>query len=365
MKMIDNLFKKNKSFSTPVDKVKYSANGFISDDKIHLGTYYRNDFDMEQINLAFENNEWFLESFAMCPAQAGASNGGQSKTILDEEYFTYRNIYNLKDFLAETYRGNLHPCLEYIIKHEDALHFLTELIQTKTKPNYNVDGLALLWSLNKTRDGVVIHKCFSKEKKLLSIPAYIDSVPVVAFGHRAFNDMQCKALIIPDTLKELNGISGCQKLQDITIPVSARECCPFLECRSLKNIYVENGNSQFVSVDGILYNADKTKLIRCPQNRQGKLLISETVLCIENWACCDCYGLEQIVFPNKIIKIGIDAFKNCTGVQSFDLPDSIQEISWGAFANIQRERIKCSEHSYSYKKLNEVFSNPYWHNYDA
>lgn len=343
------------------DDAGYFVRGYISENRIHLGSYYKNPGDREEIYLIFEENEYFLESEAWWPVHRGASNGGHTKNKFDTEYLILSNIYNLEDFFNSIYRGNLEPCCEKIKIHENILSFLNELIQTKTAPNYCTEGISLLWTLNEQSDGVIIHKCFSKEREILDIPTYINSIPVVEFGSRAFVGMECKKIIIPDTLKRLNGISGCKNIREINIPATVEECCPFSDCETLENIFVENGNETYVSVDGVLYNADKTKLLRCPQNKTGVLVIDDSALRVENWACCNCRALTQIVFPNNIKSIGMYAFKNCISVHSFCLPDGIENLSWGAFANIQRERIICTESSYSYKELEKNYSNENWH----
>ena len=57
---------------------------------------------------------------------------------------------------------------------------------------------------------------------------------------------------------------GCSSLTSITIPDSVTSIgnSPFLGCSYLTSIVVDNDNQYFTSIDGNLYNKDKTKLIQ-------------------------------------------------------------------------------------------------------
>ena len=53
----------SKSMHQPeyLDDAEYFVKGYISENEIHLGSYFRNSGDREEIFLVFENNEYFLE----------------------------------------------------------------------------------------------------------------------------------------------------------------------------------------------------------------------------------------------------------------------------------------------------------------
>lgn len=340
---------------------QHFVNGWENEHRIHLGSYYRNAGDREDCSLDWKDGEWYLNSAAFWPVWAGASNGGSSHTKLDAQYLTYNDIWTAEDFMKQIYRGNLSPCLSLLREHEDVLRFLEDLVKSKTAPNYCQDGLFLLWEMDAQQTGVIIHKIFSCEKETLTIPAQIDGYPVREFGYRAAVNLECSRLILPDTIKAVNGISGCRNLRQITLPASVKSCCPFLECNSLENIYVAEGNQSFCSVDGVMYTKDITKLLRCPEHKSGVLEISDRTTSIESWACADCGELTGVALPDALTKIGGGAFKNCKKVAAFVLPEGITEISWGAFANIDRERILCKKDSYAYRELEKNFSNPCRH----
>ena len=52
----------------------------------------------------------------------------------------------------------------------------------------------------------------------------------------------------------------------------------FEDCNNLTSIEVYPDNLKFASDDGVLYNKEKTELIKYPNGRQGDYLIPETVI---------------------------------------------------------------------------------------
>lgn len=343
------------------EKPSYAVRGKLTDEKIHLGSYFLHSEDREEIYLVFTDDAWFIQSEAMWPVHRGASNGGQSKNKLDANYFITNNICTLDDLLSHIYRGNLAPCREILQKNNDVLMLMEELLKKHTVPNYVVDEISLLIDFNDDHTGIVIHKCFSVDKDIINIPDFIENYPVVEFGKQAFVGMNCRKIRLPNTLKNVYGIGDCKQLREITIPASAEKCCSFNGCNSLENIFVSDQNKYFSSDDGVLYTYDKKTLIRCPEGKKGMLKMSDKTTSTGSWACSSCKLLTDITISYGLTEIGMDSFANCTNIKAFYLPDSIVEISWGAFANIDRKKIFCKEGSYAYEYLENNFSNPHWH----
>jgi len=64
--------------------------------------------------------------------------------------------------------------------------------------------------------------------------------------------------------------SNCSKLTSFTIPSGVTEISAkaFQGCRKLADLYVAAGNTAFSSLDGVLYSADKSKLVMFPAAKQ-------------------------------------------------------------------------------------------------
>ena len=115
---------------------------------------------------------------------------------------------------------------------------------------------------------------------------------------------------------------GCNALRSVTIPNSVKSVSndAFSSCPNLAEIKVVN-SPFFVSVDGILFNAEKERLIRCPQAKK----------------------LESYEVPRGVIEIYPSAFRGNTSLKSITFPRSIWSISDMSFygcTNLQTIRCK-------------------------
>jgi hypothetical protein len=59
--------------------------------------------------------------------------------------------------------------------------------------------------------------------------------------------------------------------------------------------------------------------------------IPNLVTCIESYAFWDCTGMTSINIPNSVTSIGEHAFLNCTGLTSIEIPNSVTSIGSYAF----------------------------------
>ena len=183
---------------------------------------------------------------------------------------------------------------------------------------------------------------------------------VTEMGRRAFSG--CSSLTgiaIPDSVTEIGkyAFDGCKSLTSITIPdgVTSIGYGAFYNCSSLTEIKVASENSNYVSVNGVLYNKDKTTIICYPAGKKGNnykipdgvtkvdssafigcssltsITIPNGVTSIGDSAFEDCTSLTSITIPNGVTSIGDSAFEGCTSLTSITLPDSVTSIGFGAF----------------------------------
>ena len=160
---------------------------------------------------------------------------------------------------------------------------------------------------------------------------------VTEMGRRAFSG--CSSLIgiaIPDNVTEIGkyAFDGCKSLTSITIPdgVTSIGDGAFYNCSSLTEIKVASENSNYVSVNGVLYNKDKTTIICYPAGKKGNnYKIPDGVTKVDSSAFIGCSSLTSITIPNGVTSIGDSAFEGCTSLTSITLPDSVTSIGFGAF----------------------------------
>ena len=111
---------------------------------------------------------------------------------------------------------------------------------------------------------------------------------------------------------------GCGNLINIIIPNSVTNIgkYAFSNCSSLKNIKVDVQNRYYSSIDGILYNYDKTELIQYAIGKNNKTFdILNGVINIDYGAFYSCSSLTSIAIPNSVTSIGECAFDYCSGLK--------------------------------------------------
>ncbi len=151
----------------------------------------------------------------------------------------------------------------------------------------------------------------------------------------------------------------CIDIESVNIPSSVNYIndSAFVYCESLMNINVSTDNISYSSVEGVLFNKDKTVLVRYPEGRAGEYIMSDitTLTEIGTRAFQNCRGLTSIKIPNSVTKISGFSFLTCenlssvtfsstlaeigeyafngAGLQELTLPDSLVKLGEGAFSN--------------------------------
>ncbi len=147
------------------------------------------------------------------------------------------------------------------------------------------------------------------------------SYSVTSIGYGAFYDCSgLTSVTIPNSVTSIGewAFSYCSGLTSVTIPNSVTSIgfCAFLGCTGLISINVASDNSNYCSVDGVLFNKDKTTLIQYPGGKQGAYTIPNSVTSIGNDAFAGCTGLTSVTIGNSVTSIGMEAFSYCSGLTS-------------------------------------------------
>lgn len=115
----------------------------------------------------------------------------------------------------------------------------------------------------------------------------------------------------------------------------------FLACSLSLSLRAED-----IKIDGITYRYEKGNS-EASVNEGDKSLISHVIILpsficdgnsykvtsIGRSAFKDCSGLTSIEIPNSVTSIGNEAFSGCSGLTSVTIPNSVSSIGGGAFAN--------------------------------
>ncbi len=111
----------------------------------------------------------------------------------------------------------------------------------------------------------------------------------------------------------------------------------FSGCTGLTSINVAEGNASYSSNDGVLFNKEKTKLVRYPEGKTAaSYTIPDNVTSIEPCAFYGCTSLASVTIPNSVTSIGNGAFINCYDLTDITIPNSVTSIGFRAFYNCVR-----------------------------
>ena len=187
---------------------------------------------------------------------------------------------------------------------------------------------------------------------------------VTSIGGYAFEDCSSlTSITIPDCVTSIGGyaFSGCTSLTSITIPDSVTEISyyAFSGCTNLTAVDVADDNEYYTSVDGVLFNKDKTELICYPDGKTDMSYnIPNSVTWIGGSAFEDCTSLTSITIPNSVTWIGSSAFEDCTSLTSITIPNSVTSIDYRAFYNCSSlTEIKVASENSNYVSVNGVLYN--------
>ena len=91
-------------------------------------------------------------------------------------------------------------------------------------------------------------------------------------------------------------------------------------------------SKRFASVDGVLYNKEKSQLLAFPSGKKDtNITLPSSLTAIGDNAFNGC-GVASITIPAQVSSIGRYAFANCKNLTSIDLPQSVNTIGEGAFS---------------------------------
>lgn len=194
-----------------------------------------------------------------------------------------------------------------------------------------------------------------------------------------------KNIEIPDSVTTIgdNSFKDCTELETVTIGKGCTSvtASAFTADFNLVKFDVSEDNENYTSVDGVLYNKEKTAVVCYPKSLSGEYVIPDTVTSIEkaafencnkltkitigsgvetvnpyafnqcnllatvvfkdsdtaNKKICErafyyCGSLTEVDFGNAVISIGDYAFTVCSKIKSLEFPDSLTSIGHFAFS---------------------------------
>lgn len=147
-----------------------------------------------------------------------------------------------------------------------------------------------------------------------------------------------KSITLPNSVTSIgnHAFDSCNSLTCITIPNSVTSIGDeaFYTCFDLQSINVDPDNLAYCSENGVLYNKEKTEIIRFPKEKtEISFAIPASVTKIANGAFEYCDGLTSVTIPDGVTNIGNNAFEDCSSVTSITIPDNVTSVGNRAFMN--------------------------------
>lgn len=229
------------------------------------------------------------------------------------EYLTNAQRYNHKfggwitDANGKIYRTCLF-CGEEEVSAEGTNHDFVNGVCSVCKV---ISAEMLTYTLSNNK--VTITDCDTSVSGDVIIPSTVGGYSVKAIGSDSF--------------------FGCSKITGITIPDSVTSISDdaFYYCSNLKNIIVDSNNTNYCSVDGVLFDKNKTAILCCPGGKSGEYTILDNVTSIGNYAFGECRKITKIYIPDTVSKIGNSAFNYCQSLTSINIPAAVTSIGYGTF----------------------------------
>ena len=125
---------------------------------------------------------------------------------------------------------------------------------------------------------------------------------------------------------------------EYTIPenVSYITSGAFAGCVHLKNIYVSENNTRYLSENGVLFSKDHEDYINLEQYPAGKTeteyIVPDNVInIIPEYAFAYCSALTSVTFPENVTSLSKYTFAHCSHLTSVNFPEDMVVIDEGVF----------------------------------
>lgn len=154
---------------------------------------------------------------------------------------------------------------------------------------------------------------------------------VTTINNDSFVECDIEYLELPTTVSSLatSAIGRCNNLKNIYIPFRITKNLEynFYDCHNL-NINVDEANTIYCSIDGVLFDKNKTTLLLFKKDEiitNYEIPNIESLTTIGSSAFSLCKNLTSVSIPNTITTIKSSAFSN-SGLITINLPESLTHI---------------------------------------
>lgn len=157
---------------------------------------------------------------------------------------------------------------------------------------------------------------YCRSLKSVTIPESVTKIDSSAFS----NCSALEEIKLPSTLTTIGNSAfyNCSSLKSMSIPASVTEIGTnaFGYCSLLESIDAD-GNANYATVDGILYNSDKSTIIAYPAGKKGSsFTVPSTVKTIAGGAISGNKLITEIIIGKNVTLIENNAISNCSNLEN-------------------------------------------------
>ncbi len=184
------------------------------------------------------------------------------------------------------------------------------------------------WSLNRETGTLTISGTGAVSKCTWQIFAKEITSVVVEEGITEIKNNVFSATVgNAERMSELGFVTTCMKTLSLPATLTAIDEDALGCCYSIEEISVAEDNEYFTCEDGVLFNKDKTELIKYACGKADKKYeIPSTVKKIGTMAFGGAINLEEVVMPESVEEIGVGAFMAATSLKKINISSKVKSI---------------------------------------
>lgn len=214
---------------------------------------------------------------------------------------------------------------------------LESITVSAANPNYSTEAGVLY---NKAKTTLIAFP--NGKASTFTIPSSVTTIGPAAFAYCP----KLTEIVVPGTVKTIgdaafygcprlsdvtlaSGITTiglwafaeCDALQQVTVPatVSSLSDEAFSFCSELKNVYVSGSNGNYVSDNGVVFDAGRKQVIVMPGAKSGAYTLPSTVTSINNHAFYGSDQLTSLTIPSSVTSISGNPFVLSNGLKAINV----------------------------------------------
>ncbi len=186
----------------------------------------------------------------------------------------------------------------------------------------------------------------------------ITTIPTFAFSY--FSNL--KEVSLPDTLEKIASyaFAWCKNLKQLHIPKNVKEIMDFtFRYNYFESIEVDADNQYFSSLNGDLYNKDKTTLVCYAAGKSDEAYVSPAgVTTMGRGAMSGVKNLKTITLSDDVTEIGINAFSNTSLLETINIGANVKSIgNLAIYNNTNLTNINVNENNQYFCDVDGVLFN--------